>query len=334
MIQEDRSDIKSALNVRVIIMLACVFAIVAGLWATDSNGELPLMGRCLVLGSGRAWIPSEPMDFDADFFGMTYKGNTQHLIDLQVYAFGGYEKHVLFAMRDAVAKTRGLDEAVFLDVGANVGHHSMFMSRQLAHVHAIEPFPPVLARFDEMIALNKLENITVHRVGYSNEPGSLPFFAPPEDNHGSGTFAHAHAAEDKPAMELPLVVGDDHLRGEGIERVDLIKIDIEGFERFAFQGLRATIEANKPIIVFELNAHTDGGFRTAQELEQTFPPGYKFFEIHGPPDIGWKFGGAGKLVCGSEEGQYRLAPYDMTFSESGGNLIGVPADNLPALGLE
>ena len=49
-------------------------------------------------------------------------------------------------MRDAV-KNAGLEKGSFVDVGANTGLHSMFMSKVVAHVHGFDPYEPVVERF-------------------------------------------------------------------------------------------------------------------------------------------------------------------------------------------
>ena len=320
------SENRRSKRVRVVGLVA-IALVALGLVATD-DGTLPVMAKCFALGEGRAWVPEQPQDFEADFFGYVYEGNTGNLIDMQVFAFGAYEKPILFALRDALkVKAKG-EGGVAVDVGANVGHHSMFLSLHAETVHAIEPFPPVLERLRGALETNGITNVVVHPVGYSSEAGTLPFHPPPEDNHGSGSFSAEHLDANRPVQQLPLVRGDDDL--QGIARVDLIKMDIEGYERFGFQGLEATMKRDRPVVVFELNVHTDGGFRSRDELEGTFPEGYRFFEIRQRPDVRWRLPG-GQLMCGRAQGHYELVPYDMTFEVSSINLLGAPPEVAEAL---
>ncbi|MCS6882529.1 MAG: hypothetical protein RMK84_01260 [Oscillochloridaceae bacterium] len=74
--------------------------------------------------------------FEVNFYGLKYKGDLGQYIDWWVYYFGAYEKAELLLMRDIVARRRN---AVCVDVGANVGQHSLFLSRYCAEVHAFEP---------------------------------------------------------------------------------------------------------------------------------------------------------------------------------------------------
>ena len=90
------------------------------------------------------------------------------------------------------------------------------------------------------------------------------------------------------------------------------------------------MKRDRPVVVFELNVHTDGGFRSRDELEGTFPQGYRFFEIRQRPDVRWRLPG-GQLMCGRAQGHYELVPYDMSFEVSSINLLGAPPEVAEAL---
>ena len=94
----------------------------------------------------------EPIDFDIEFFGLRYRGRTDNLIDRQILQFGAFEKPMLYYSRD-VAAALGSDGS-YVDVGANVGQYSLFMSKYVRRVHSFEPYPPVLERFRDLVALS------------------------------------------------------------------------------------------------------------------------------------------------------------------------------------
>ncbi len=125
--------------------------------------------------------------FVTDFFGLQYRGNLNNNIDFNIYFYGAFEKPLLFFLRDTLDALGGA-HSVFVDVGANVGQHSLFMSAQGVQVHAFEPFGVVREQFLEQISTNHLNNISVYPVGLSNENISLPFFAPTGTNAGIGSF--------------------------------------------------------------------------------------------------------------------------------------------------
>jgi FkbM family methyltransferase len=64
----------------------------------------------------------------------------------------------------------------FIDIGANTGQHSMFMSRYATEVHAFEPWEPVLKRFHRMVANNHINNIVIHRLACAAQKPRKSFF--------------------------------------------------------------------------------------------------------------------------------------------------------------
>ena len=230
--------------------------------------------RCVTAASPwYACFFSNQFSFRTDVFGMTYEGRVGYgdVVDEMVLTQGSYETHVLFFLRDTMAKLNP-DQGVFLDVGANSGQHSMFMSRYAKAVHAFEPFPPVLARFRHMLGINKIDNVTVHPVGLGSESARLPF----DDRELS--FSPATSNKARPTRELEIVTGDVALKDAGVAHVDLVKMDIEGFEKSALLGLADTLRRDRPVVVFELtiNPERPGLFSSTAELRDAFPKAYEF----------------------------------------------------------
>jgi len=272
-----------------------------------------------------------PKAFTADYYGMEYTGDTKDFLDASIYYLGAWEPDVLFTLKRLMDAHRG-DQGVFLDVGANVGTHTLFMSKHAAQIHAIEPFPPVLKRLQQMVQDNGIDNVTPHAVGYSNEAASLPYHVPPDENHAIGSFSSTFDLGQEHTVELPLVVGDTHLATQGIEAIDLIKVDIEGYEKLALHGLQATLKRNRPSVVFELNVDNDEGFHTEEELRTAFPADYAFFEI-AQASVVWPLFGNRQVVCSYTGGQHALVEFDMVFDRNGRNLVATPAEKRSALGL-
>ena len=120
-------------------------------------------------------------------------------IDWLVYYFGGYELDELELLREVL---KGRKDPVALDVGANVGHHALYMASFCAHVHAFEPFDEVGRHVVEKIERNGLNSISLHAVGLSDRDDELPYFAPTGSNVGNGTFVES-LAPDGPTPTCP-----------------------------------------------------------------------------------------------------------------------------------
>jgi hypothetical protein len=83
---------------------------------------------------------------------------------------------------------------------------------------------------------------------------------------------------------LKFIPGDDALRQAAFSNVSMIKIDIEGDEKSAFQGAHHILMASGPIVVFELTLSQNSPveFNGRQDLLAVLPPDYKFFAFNKP----------------------------------------------------
>lgn len=253
---------------------------------------LSMVSCVIILAQGRiigqherGLFPRYPKSFrfEMPYFGFVYTGESGNWIDDRVLQFGAFEKPELFLLREIVADQRGF---IFLDVGANTGLYTLFMAPLVERVHAVEPFPPVLQKLRAHIEKNHLKNVDVHPVGFGNQKGSLLFHAPPQANHGVGSFSSDFAdgwrASDGQQFldgQLPLEIGDQYLEEHSVGQIDVMKLDIEGYEKLALQGLKQTLLKSRPYILMELNTLNVEGFHSLEELEATFPPNYRFFAI-------------------------------------------------------
>ena len=276
--------------------------------------------------AGRSWIDQgrgDPLAFEPhhlsklrdvnypftiEIYDYKYQGTTGNLIDDRILAYGAYEKDVLFFMRDYI-KAKSNPDAVFLDMGANTGQHSLFMSRHVKHVHAFEPFPPVADRFRKMIQLNGFSNIDLHEVGLGEKEELVPYYAPPDHNQGSGTFLPTHAEDGAKAVHsFRVVVGDQWLKQSGVSSIELVKIDVEGFEKPVLTGLSSTLAQYRPVVVVEVSQPPSGTIKSIDELKKLFPAEYRFLKFQ----IGRE-----NLIVGN----YKLLELTQLWSEMGIEMV-------------
>jgi methyltransferase FkbM-like protein len=80
---------------------------------------------------------------------------------------------------------------------------------------------------------------------------------------------------------LEIGAGDDELRSAGVASVAIIKMDIEGYEKPALEGLRVTLKNSRPIVVFELSRNPANplSIKSEEELKSLFPDDYQFYLI-------------------------------------------------------
>ena len=86
----------------------------------------------------------KPQPFEVDFFGLSYSGSLANFIDWTVYYYGAFSANELRLLAALAAALRAQGKPVnFYDVGANIGHHTLFMSADADHVFSFEPFAVV-----------------------------------------------------------------------------------------------------------------------------------------------------------------------------------------------
>lgn len=244
-----------------------------------------LRDRVLRLAADPDHLPEIP--FVCEFFGMSYPGRLNSFVDWSVYFQGAYERGLLFFLRDCAIRLGGR-EAVFLDIGANVGQHTMFMAPWVGRVHAFEPWPEARRAIAEKVALNRLNNVEMHAVGLSDRAETLTYFAPATANGGTGSFLAGHNPSNRAAEALPLVRGDDYLAERHIGRIDLIKIDTEGFEPHVLAGIPQTLARHRPVVVFELSPAGGDEFAApgnlAEAIAKPFGTDWMFHTLAGGPE--------------------------------------------------
>lgn len=146
--------------------------------------------------------------------------------------------------------------AVFCDVGANIGTSALSACYIVpdCRVISFEPSPRALACLHRMIAENGLKGVEVVEAAVGAAPGELPL-AETEFLAGSHLSVVKHAMRSQPTALVPVVTLDDVLLDQKrLDRLDLLKIDVEGFELDVLDGAMRVIDRFKPRMVIEYSA--------------------------------------------------------------------------------
>lgn len=156
----------------------------------------------------------------------------------------------------------------FLDVGANVGAFALRAAHVVGaagKVVAIEASPAILPYLKRNVAASGATNITlVEQAVTDRGPTTVKFWTAPADHFGMGSLAPQF--HDLPE-EIEADTIDHILASLGITHVDLVKMDIEGFELAAFRGARGLLTgARRPVVAFEFAdwAELRGGFSAGE----------------------------------------------------------------------
>lgn len=123
------------------------------------------------------------------------------------------------------------EDLVFIDIGANNGYFAIYAAQQLgpkARVLAVEPHPRTFRKLSLHIALNDAARVEAVNVALGAEEGRLDLRLSRDD--GSHTLHPGGAADGAPSVDVAVRPLASLLADKGIDRVDLLKIDVEGFE--------------------------------------------------------------------------------------------------------
>jgi FkbM family methyltransferase len=152
-----------------------------------------------------------------------------------VYISGLYEPSTLLALQRLLRPG-----ARFIDVGANAGLYSMVASRWVGahgHVHAFEPSELFTQCFERNV---RAKNVTLHRVALGEEQASVQLETVAENS--GATHVRPGAVGSVRMRRL-----DDY----ALENLDLLKVDVEGYERRVLLGARETLLRCRPVVIVE-----------------------------------------------------------------------------------
>ena len=208
--------------------------------------------------------------FVVDNNGTRFAGDLGSYIDRQMYLYGEYEEPCLADFMSCVPSSH---RTTILDIGANVGTHSLYFSKRFTQVHSFEPNPGVWPSIERNLALNNANNITLHKIGLGARNEDLTLYLTEKTNLGMATFSTV------PQYDVPLtptaicrvLIGDEYLASIGVTTCGAVKIDVQGFEPDVIAGLRGFLAASKPVVWFELGGGTKERFRSRSDVEALFP---------------------------------------------------------------
>ena len=172
-----------------------------------------------------------------------------------------------------------------IDIGANIGQVSVLLSKLVGSegkVYSFEPNPELCDCLYKVIERNKLSNVTLYPVALGKVEGNLTLRIP-KINQGKGSLVrHTKASsEDVDIIDVPVQTLSNILENEQIKSIELIKIDVEGFEAEVFDGAEKVLKNICPkSILFEFNESQIEGTFAEQPIFQILGKyGYKFFSI-------------------------------------------------------
>lgn len=233
-----------------------VFMVVYRLWRTaDGLLHRYLFNNLRVFGTKSLYLDGHRIRM--------YAAGDDGIVDALYFTgddYGEYEEVTLFGKLAAQSK-------VVLDIGANTGLYTIIAKREQpsARVIAFEPYPVNADRLRKNLALNGLSgavNIVEKAVG--DEEGTVTF-AVPEKERVSDVLSADVAFTQRfsttsnrfETARVPQITLDGFVQLAGLERVDLVKIDVENYEMAVLTGALSTLARFDPILIVEIFVNAD-----------------------------------------------------------------------------
>jgi FkbM family methyltransferase len=199
---------------------------------TSPPAPLPLGAHTQLVQTRHGWMLANPNDF--------YLGRA--LIE-----YGECSE-----LESAVLRQLLLQPGIVVEVGANIGVHTIMLAREAQARHqvlvAFEPQPLIFQNLCANLAANSMRNVLAWPYACGATAGTLYFAQPDYDALGNfgGVSMQTEAAAN--TLPVPCVRLDDALRSH---TVGLLKLDVEGFELNALLGAEETIARSRPAIYVE-----------------------------------------------------------------------------------
>ncbi|HKT35410.1 MAG TPA: FkbM family methyltransferase [Nitrospira sp.] len=183
--------------------------------------------------------------------GLRWRVDLCEGIDLAIY-LGRFETESVSVIRRLLSPG-----AVALDIGANIGAHTLPMARSVGpdgKVYAFEPTQFAFRKLQKNLELNAdlKTRVVLEQMMLGDSTTGLP-----DRIYSSWPLIHGSGAHERHGGRLMCTTGaqtcsvDQYVREAGIRRLDLIKIDVDGYECAVLHGAQSTLTSLRPPIVME-----------------------------------------------------------------------------------
>lgn len=165
----------------------------------------------------------------------------------------------------------------FMDVGANLGYFSITAAGYVGEkgrVMALEPVPHIFELLRRNLDVNQVHNVTALPFGCAATSGTMQMVL-----HADSGSSHLAPQQGSGGVEVQVSTVDEVVSEYGIQRLDLLKIDVEGAELEVLKGANETIRDFRPAAFLEVNHLERFGASESAVRDYLSPFGYSFMRI-------------------------------------------------------
>lgn len=195
-----------------------------------------------------------PVTFDGISFKMYAKGDDT-IVNL-LYYNKNYHEYKDLRLFLAMAKSAG----VIFDIGANTGVYSILTNKVNpgASIFSFEPYPVNVTRLKKNLELNGTR-VQIVEKAVGNKADTIKFAVPANNSIADTSSAEIDFSKSTydgkikwKTIEVAQITLDDFVKERNFERIDLLKIDVEGYEESVFNGATVFFTRYKPVVQCEI----------------------------------------------------------------------------------
>jgi len=171
-------------------------------------------------------------------------------VGCRVYCYGDFEKDETALIGHLIR-----EKDICMDIGANIGYYTLLMASK-AKKGKVHAFEPILRNYHLMcssILMNGFENVVPNCCAIGNVDGSLDFSV--ADDSAYSSFVDTGWKSIVKRVKVPVKTLDTYCAEHFIDKVDIIKVDVEGAEKLVLEGAQNILRDTKRkprIIMLEL----------------------------------------------------------------------------------
>lgn len=191
-------------------------------------------------------------------------------VDKYIYDFGIYEKDIIDSIRKELTP-----EMTMLDIGGNIGQHSLILAPYCKQIFAFEPIPEIYEEFSNSIKANSYKNIFLKNCAIGNKKETKEFYFNVA-NTGASSFIKNNNNSKKLSVEIELLKNALPKN----QKFDIVKIDVEGYEAVVILGNKEIFLENRPIIFLEFapsSINSEGTYNCQELLTFFFENNYEIY---------------------------------------------------------
>ena len=178
---------------------------------------------------------------------------------------------------------------VFFDIGANIGLFSLKASKLITSgiIFSFEPSPITFERLGNNIKMNNINNIHSYKIALSNNVGTSNFYLSLDGFDAWNGFSIPLVGSEFKRIKTPITTLDIFCKENNITKINLIKIDVEGWEYNVLKGAIDSIVNFSPDFLIEFTEQNaiSAGFKCNDVYDFLAELGYKWLQINNQGEL-------------------------------------------------